>query len=97
MGEARETLSPFVILRIYLIDRRFNYDGWKAECWRQIRRTCHPKQLLRRLWWEDTFGPLVCWFLKHRPYNTLANDPPEWACRRCHRWLPKASHEGSET
>lgn len=36
----------------------------------------------------DTFGHPLCWLAGHKPYRANSEcDPPEFACRRCHRWL----------
>jgi len=37
---------------------------------------------------EDTFMPIVCKIIGHKPYQPDANfEPDEWACRRCHRFI----------
>ena len=36
----------------------------------------------------DTFMPLVCKVIGHKPYNAaLFNEKEEIACKRCSRWL----------
>ena len=60
-----------------------------------VRR--NPQALLRwrtwrfnkRLLFDDNVLWLACAIIGHRPYNTSpVYEPPEHACRRCHRWLP---------
>lgn len=46
----------------------------------------------RRLIFEDTFMPLVCGLIGHRIYDSNREGdrvygPPEWACKRCHRYV----------
>ena len=45
----------------------------------------------------DTFGHPMCWLFWHRPYHAneeCRSEPPEYACRRCHRWLRPAARGG---
>lgn len=43
-----------------------------------------------RLIFEDTFMPLVCFWLGHKEYNPDPhNTPLEFACRRCHQYLTR--------
>ena len=41
-----------------------------------------------RLTYEDTFMPIFCKIKGHKPYQPdKVNDPDEWACKRCHRYI----------
>ena len=79
MSASRESISPFVMVRLAVRFRR-------RPRWRDIRRTMHPRNLRSPLWWGDTFGPVLCWVMGHRRYTcSLAHEPTEWACSRCNR------------
>lgn len=45
----------------------------------------------------DTFGHPYCWAFGHKPFHQnpeCVDEPPEFACRRCHRWLRDAARGG---
>lgn len=37
--------------------------------------------------YEDTFMPIVCKIRGHIGYQPDLNEPNEWACKRCHRYI----------
>ncbi len=40
------------------------------------------------LMFHDTFWPLVCRVIGHKPYRPdKILEPKEWACKRCHTFL----------
>lgn len=80
MSASRESMSPFVMVKLAIRFRR-----WPTR-W-DYGRTLHPRNLISRMWWEDTLGPLACFVLGHREYNAGLTDEPEPACHRCHRYL----------
>lgn len=65
----------------------FNPYGRQA-IWHHLKRG--PKWW-RHIYWSDTFGQFVCAVVGHNRYD--CSDPgragEEFACRRCHQYLPK--------
>lgn len=60
----------------------FNKFGRKAF-WNYLKRGRFQSDM-----WRDTFGRFACWFLGHDRYNAaMANEPPEYACKRCCHWI----------
>lgn len=42
----------------------------------------------RKLWFEDNFMPTFCKLFGHKKYQPdEMNEPNEWACKRCHRFI----------
>lgn len=48
----------------------------------RLKNTAWTKMVM-----EDTFMPLVCWFVGHKPYMPDKGESDDRACRRCHAWL----------
>lgn len=44
-----------------------------------------------KLTYEDTIMPIICKIRGHDAYLSEPNDN-EWACKRCHRFLPNYNH-----
>lgn len=42
---------------------------------------------LDKLTYEDTFMPIFCKFIGHKPYLPDNDNPKEWACKRCHQYI----------
>ena len=66
--------------------RANKYYGWRQfsrDCWRVLR----PANLVKRVWWDDTFGPLVCRVVGHNPYKPEPETCNEVACKRCHQYV----------
>lgn len=75
MGTSRESME---------IRTRWRLGMRPLIRWRWLRY-----RALRKEWVEDNLGPLVCWLRGHNIYNAAdhGNMPPEYACRRCHKWV----------
>ena len=74
MGAARETMSIFRELK----NKDFRRAWWLIKMYRKDRNV-H----------EDTWMPLVCKIRVHKAYQPDKEyEPEEWACKRCHRFLP---------
>lgn len=60
------------------------WRNWRGV-WRKLRRGHMDWRLL----FDDNVMPAVCKVVGHDAYDTgTIYDPPEMACRRCHRFLP---------
>jgi len=40
-----------------------------------------------KLTYEDTFMPIVCKIKGHKAYQPEPELDPDWACKRCHRYI----------
>ena len=79
MGASRETWAFYAAFKTV----------YRGSRWRQLKRGLNPQNFSRE-WWDDTFGPIICWLVGHQPYQSdVVSDPNEWACHCCHRYLPR--------
>ena len=67
---------------------RESQDIIRALKYENFKRFWYLIKNFNRLTYDDTFMPLVCKILGHKPYQPVINEP-EWACRRCHRFIKK--------
>lgn len=77
------------------------WRAWRVRGWRGLRRVLRWRTLRNRYdradFLGDNFGPIGCFFLGHKPYNTSTiYEPREVACRRCHRWLTEDGRQVRE-
>lgn len=64
----------------------FRKVGWQVIL-RGIRQKGKPTWGWKTVL-EDTFGILICKLVGHDAYQSDWGYGPEWACKRCHKWLP---------
>ena len=83
----RESLSPIKMIPINYKIMKSNKFYTTKYFIKDCKRLLHPKNLLDKLWWEDTFGPLVCKVVGHDPYLTDEINCNEIACKRCHTFI----------
>lgn len=81
MGASRETCNIFLLIKL-----GFKYPDHRSYYW---KRLWYIIRYQRKLMIEDTFGPIICWMIGHILYNAAEcyDDPPEMACKRCHRYI----------
>jgi len=55
---------------------------------KDFKRMFYYIKHFNRITYDDTFMPLLCKVIGHKPYQPDAKyEPDEWACRRCHRYI----------
>jgi hypothetical protein len=71
MGASRELQNIFLMIK-----------------YKEYHRAWHFIKNFNKTTYEDTFMPYVCKIKGHKPYQTdKENEPNEWACKRCHRYI----------
>ena len=66
---------------------RPGYDLFTKIGWYHIKVEGWPGF---KMIFEDTFYQTWCWIFGHKVYNAAdLYQPVEWACRRCHKYIPR--------
>jgi hypothetical protein len=82
MGACRENMNIF---NKHSNSRRYI---WLRFLYR-LRLKTKARPVNWRLVYEDSFMPMVCKLVGHKGYQPDPEwEPEEWACKRCHRFLP---------
>ena len=80
MGCSRQSLDLFALWRMSK-ENPESKEFFRKAFWKALR---NPTKLM----FEDTFMHYICKIVGHKRYNSaLANEKPEWACKRCHRYI----------
>lgn len=54
---------------------------------KNVKRVWYLIIHFNKLTYEDTFMPIFCKFIGHKPYLPDNDNPKEWACKRCHQYI----------
>lgn len=54
---------------------------------KNVKRVWYLIIHFNKLTYEDTFMPIFCKFIGHKPYLPDNDNPKEWACKRCHKYI----------
>lgn len=54
----------------------------------EYKRAWHFIKHFDKLTYEDSFMPIICKIIGHKPYQPdKENEPNEWVCKKCHKFI----------